>query len=127
MSELFEEKAASELIKRHLREIFSSTDPAVRMRALSEIYAEDAVLFEPTGEVHGRQAISDTVGALLATLPPGFLFQASAPALGHHGLYVAPWRGGPADKPSMITGYDVIRFEGRQMKHVYVLIEGEPK
>ena len=52
---------------------------------------------------------------------------ATAPALGHHDLYVAPWRGGTTADPSIVTGYDVVRFQGNRIKDVYVLLEAAPK
>ena len=110
------------LFERHLQEIWSSPDAAVRMRALEDIYAKDAVVFDPTSEVHGLEAISNMVETLLAGLPAGFVFTATAPALGHHGMYSLPWRGGPPDNPSMLTGYDLVRFENGLMNDIYVLI-----
>ena len=107
---------------RHLLEIWSSTDPAVRLRAIKDLYATDAVVFEPTGEVHGSEAISELVGKLLAGLPSGFTFVATAPALGNHDMYILPWRGGPPENPSMLAGYDLVRFQSGLMKDLYVFI-----
>jgi hypothetical protein len=79
----------------NLLRVFSERDVDRRMIAIRELYADDAVLFEPDAVVEGHAAIGAAVEHLLARLPPGFVFASQGPALGHHGLARLLWRGGP--------------------------------
>ena len=47
--------------------------------AIRELYAEDAVRYEADASAKGHAAISEAVTALLAHLPPNFVFSAAGP------------------------------------------------
>ena len=111
-----------QMIERHLAEVFSEVDDTKRMTALRDLYAEDAVLYEPTNIVRGIEAISATVSALLKNFPPQFRFIASGPALIHHGMCCAPWTAGTPDQANMVTGYDVVQFANDRIQAVYVFL-----
>src|SRR3982751_877768 len=74
------------LMRANLARVFSERDAGTRIKAIQELYAEDAVLNEPQTSVKGYAAISEAVDSLLSTLPPDFAFTAIGPALGHHGI-----------------------------------------
>jgi hypothetical protein len=114
------------LLEANLERVFNERDAERRLAALGELYARDAVLYEPEGAVSGHAAISDAVGKLLDTLGPSFLFTPDGAAVGHHGLGYARWTGGPKGGPVAITGMDVGRFEGGRITALYVFI-GPPK
>ena len=114
------------MIERHLAEVFSEVDDTKRMTALHELYAEDAVLYEPTNVVRGIEAISATVSELLKNFPPQFRFVASGPALIHHEMCCAPWTAGTPDQANMVTGYDVVQFANGRIQSVYVFINPSP-
>ena len=111
------------LMQANLARVFSERDAGTRIKAIQELYAEDAVLNEPQTSVKGYAAISDAVGALLSTLPPGFAFTASGPALGHHGIGRLQWRAGPPNGPVAVTGMDIAHFEKGRIHSLYVFIE----
>ena len=66
---------------------FNERDAARRIVAIRELYAEDAVLYEPDASAKGHAAISEAVTALLAHLPPNFVFSAAGSAI--VGLWLA--------------------------------------
>ncbi len=112
----------TEVIELSLTKVWNQRDPAKRLAALGELYASDAVLYEPDNDVVGLEAISETIGKVLASLPDGFQFEvASAPA-GHHGLAVAHWRGGPPGQV-IVTGSDIARIEDGKVRQLWVFFD----
>lgn len=112
-----------DLLGRNLASVFSERDADARLRAIDAIYTAEPTLYEPANVVTGRQAISDTIGRLLATLPPEFSFATAGPAVGHHDRACVRWRGGPPNGPAMITGSDVVELEDGKIKAIYVFID----
>ena len=115
------------LLQRHLAGVFAERDPYRRMRVLGELYAADAVLFEPDAVAAGRPAISDAVGALLSKLPPDFTFTALGSAVGHHGVARLRWRAGVPGGPAAVTGTDVARVEDGRIKTLHVFLDPAPR
>jgi ketosteroid isomerase-like protein len=79
------------IMRANLVRVFGERDHGRRMMALRDLYAEDAVLYEPDASVKGHAAISAAVTALLASLPPEFAFVADGAAVAGnriHALYV---------------------------------------
>ena len=74
------------LMQANLARVFGERDPARRTKAIAELYADDATLYEPDASATGHSAISQAVNALLSTLPPDFVFAPIGPAVGHHGF-----------------------------------------
>lgn len=105
------------LMQANLTRVFGERDASRRIKAVAELYADDATLYEPPdAAATGHAAISQAVEALLANLPPNFVFTAIGPAVGHHGMGRLRWRSGPLDGPAAVTGTDVARIEGGQSK-----------
>src|SRR5882724_2163379 len=71
------------LMQANLARVFGERDPARRISAIAEIYANDATLFEPHTSAVGHAAINQAVAALLSSLPPTFVFTSIGPAVGH--------------------------------------------
>jgi predicted SnoaL-like aldol condensation-catalyzing enzyme len=111
------------LMGANLVNVFGERDAARRMKAIRELYAEDAILLEPQASAKGHDAISDAVAALHLQLPPHFQFQAVRPAVGHHGTGRLQWRGGPPDGPAVITGTDVAHFEDGLITSLHVFLD----
>src|SRR6202162_462267 len=99
------------LMQANLTRVFNERDAGQRIVAIRDLYAEDAVLHEPDASAKGHAAISEAVTALLASLPPNFVFRAAGPAVGHHGVGRLQWRSGPLNGPAAVTGMDVAHFE----------------
>jgi len=64
------------LMQANLARVFGERDASRRMKAIAELYATDATLFEPHASATGHDAIGQAVGTLLASLPPNFVFTA---------------------------------------------------
>ena len=107
----------------NLARVFGERDADKRMAAIDELYAEDAVLYEPDTSVTGRAGINGVLTALLSSLPPDFSFIATGPAVGHHGLGWMRWRAGSPKDPVAVTGMDVAHFEDGLIQTLHVFIE----
>ena len=111
------------LMQANLTRVFNEHDAGRRIVAIRELYAEDAVLYEPDASAKGHAAISEAVTALLGHLPPNFVFSAAGPAIGHHNIGRLRWRSGPPDGPVAVTGMDVAHFEHGRIHSIYVFLE----
>lgn len=112
------------LMQSNLKRVFSERDPDMRLQAIRDLYAEDAVLNEPHAAVKGHLAICDAVTALLAALPPDFAFTAVGRATGHHEIGRLLWRAGPAGGLVAVTGMDIAHFEGNRIHSLTVFLDG---
>ncbi|MGL5117027.1 MAG: nuclear transport factor 2 family protein [Beijerinckiaceae bacterium] len=112
------------LMRANLASVFNERDAGTRIRAIRELYAESAVLYEPPDTAaEGHAAISEAVTHLLASLPPNFAFTATGPALGHHGIGRLRWQAGPPDGPVAVNGMDIARFQDGRILSLHVFIE----
>jgi hypothetical protein len=111
----------------HLARVFNEHDPGRRLAALQELYAEDAILFEPEAVAVGYEAISQAVDALHANLPPGFVFIAAGPAVGHNGVARLNWRAGPPGGPAAATGTDFAYIKDGRISTLHVLLDPVPR
>lgn len=112
------------LMRANLADVFNQRDAAKRITAIGELYADNAVLYEPPdAAAQGHAAISAAVTHLLASLPPDFTFKAAGPAHGHHGVGRLRWQAGPPDGPADVNGMDIARFEGGRIISLHVFIE----
>jgi hypothetical protein len=101
------------LLHENLVRVFGERNRERRQAAIAEIYAPDAVLYEPDASATGHQAINEAVEALLANLPPAFVFTAQGPAIGHHGIARLHWASGPPNGPAAVTGTECGARRGR--------------
>ena len=111
------------VMQANLARVFGERDASRRINAIAEIYADDAVLYESHAVATGHAAINQAVDALLASLPPGFVFTALGPAIGHHDIGRLRWQSGPATGPVAVTGTDVAHFRGGLIHYLYVLVD----
>ena len=112
------------LMQANLKRVFGERDASRRMKAIAELYADDATLYEPPdASATGHAAINQAVQALLSSLPPNFVFTAIGPAVGHHGLGRLRWQSGPPDGPAAVTGMDVARIEGGRIQTLHVFLD----
>jgi len=96
------------LMQANLKRVFGERDATRRLKAIAELYADDAVLYEPPdASASGHAAINQAVQALMSSLPPNFVFTAIGPAVGHHDLGRLRWQSGPPNGPVAVTGTDV--------------------
>lgn len=111
------------LMRANLARVFSERDAGQRMAAIRQLYAEDAVLYEPDASAKGHAAIDGAVSALLSSLPPDFAFTAIGPAIGHHGIGRLRWQAGPPNGPVAVTGMDIAHFQDGRIHSLYVFLE----
>ena len=111
------------LMQANLARVFGERDAGRRIAGIRELYAENAVLYEPDATATGHAAISQAVDGLLSSLPPNFVFTAIGPAVGHHGLGRLRWQSGPPDGPAAVTGMDVARIEGGRIQTLHVFLD----
>lgn len=111
------------LMQANLTRVFGEHDAERRMVAIRELYADDAVLNEPHGSAQGHGAICEAVTALLASLPPQFVFSAQGPAIGHHGVGRLRWSAGRPGQPAAATGMDIGHFRNGRIHSLFVFIE----
>jgi SnoaL-like domain len=108
----------------NLARVFGERDASRRMKAIAELYADDATLYEPPdASATGHAAINQAVEALLAQMPPNFVFTATGPAVGHHGMGRLRWRSGPPKGPAAVTGTDVAQIEGGRIQTLHVFLD----
>jgi len=112
-----------ELMQANIVRVFNERDPDRRRMALSELYSEGAILYDPETVATGWGAISQAVEDLLLRLPPDFVFTAAGPAVGHNGAARLFWRAGPPDGPVAATGTDVAHIENGRIKLLYVFVD----
>ncbi|ANT53150.1 nuclear transport factor 2 family protein [Mesorhizobium amorphae] len=111
------------LMQANLARVFGERDASRRAKAIAEIYAADAVLYEPHAAATGHAAINQAVDELLSSLPPVFAFTAIGPAVGHHGIGRLRWQSGPPNGPVAVTGTDVAHFHGDLIHSLYVFLD----
>jgi len=112
-----------DLMQANLARVFGERDTARRTKAIAQLYADDAILYEPDASATGHAAINQAVKALLASLPPNFVFTAIGPAVGHHGVGRLRWQSGPPNGPVAVTGTDVARVEGGRIQTLHVFLD----
>jgi hypothetical protein len=111
------------LMQANLARVFGERDAGQRLKAIRELYAEDAVLNEPHDSAKGHAAINEAVTALLASLPSAFVFSSIGPAIGHHNIGRLKWRSGPPNGPAAVIGMDIAHFEGGLIHSLFVFLE----
>jgi len=111
------------ILQANLTRVFSERDAGVRAAAIRDLFASDAILYEPDSSATGHDAIAQAVEELLASLPPAFVFSPIGPAVGHHGLARLRWRAGPPEGPVAVTGTDVARIEAGRIASLHVFID----
>ena len=106
-----------ELLEASIARVWNEHDAGRRLAAIGDIYHHDAIIHEPARSVTGHDAISDVVGALLADMPADFRFEITGPTLGHHGVAVTRWKGGPPGQ-ILVSGADAASIrEGKIYEH----------
>ena len=107
----------AELLEASIARVWNERNAGRRLAAIGEIYHPDAHIHEPTLSVTGHSAISDVVAGVLADMPPGFRFELVGAPLGHHGVAVTRWKGGPPGQ-TIVSGADAASIrDGKIYEH----------
>jgi hypothetical protein len=108
-----------QLLNASIERVWNERDPERRLAAIGEIYHAGATIYEPARPVTGHQAISDVVGAVLGDMPAGFRFEVTGPTIGHHGVAVTRWKGGPPGEVT-VSGADSVKVaDGKLVEHYF--------
>jgi hypothetical protein len=107
----------TDLLEASIARVWNEHDAERRLSAIGEIYHAEARIHEPTRSITGHAAISDVVGGVLADMPAGFRFEVTGPTLGHHGVAVTRWKGGPPGQV-IVSGADAASIrDGKIYEH----------
>lgn len=107
----------AELLDASIARVWNERDATLRLAAINEIYHPDACIHEPARTVTGHGAISEVVAGVLADMPPGFRFELVGATLGHHGVAVTRWKGGPPGQ-IIVSGADAASIrDGKIYEH----------
>lgn len=112
-----------DIMMANLARVFGERDASRRILAIRDIYAEDAILYEPEQTAHGHEAISQAVTDLLSQLPADFAFKAVRPAQGHNGVGRLQWQGGSRDGSVAVSGLDVAHIEAGLIRSLHVFLD----
>ncbi len=111
------------LLRANLQRVFNERDAQKRIAAVHELFAGTPTMYEPTGIVTGRAAISEVAGALLDQFGADFAFVPEGPAVGHHGLGYLRWHAGPSAGSTVVSGVDVAEISERKIVRLWVLLD----
>jgi hypothetical protein len=105
-----------ELVERYFAS-WNEKDPAVRRRAIEEIWAEDATYLDPMGLAEGRDAVEATI-ATLQSLFPDFAFTLAGAVDAHHNVARFSWAFGP------VAGFSVaVLDDAHQISAVFGFLD----
>jgi hypothetical protein len=113
------------LLKRNLTEVFGENDGERRRAAISDIYAEDAVVHAPPGTVVGHDALDKFAGDLRSTHPHYVYTPSGEPQVLHDSARLS-WGSGPSGEPPRYTGEGVILVRNGKIAVLYVYLDSPP-
>jgi hypothetical protein len=111
-----------ELLDRNLREVFGEGDDERRRTAIGELWAEDGILYVPSGAIAGHEAIGKFAGDLRATHPDYVYTPQGKPQVLHNAGRLA-WGSGPRGVAPVYTGWDVITVRDGRITALYVFLD----
>lgn len=111
------------ILTANLMRVFNERDPARRLEAIRELYADDAVFYETNRSVEGHEPIARVVTELIHALPTDVRFSTIRPGLGHHDLGRLQWSAGPPGGPAVVAGTDVARIQKGRIQTIHVFLD----
>jgi hypothetical protein len=116
----------STLLTRNLHDVFGEDDPARRRAAIDEIFAEDAVFYEPEGVHRGRDEIDRVAGAIRAAQPGLRYSPLRAPEEMHGTAGRIQWAAGRPGEPPAHAGTDIIVVQDGRIAAIYLFFDSLP-
>ena len=110
------------LLRSNLERVFNERDATKRGLAVRELFVAEPVLYEPTGSVLGRAAISEAASKVQERFGPDFGFVPEGPAIGHHGFACLRWHAGPKGGAIAVTGTDAAEIVDGKIARLWVLV-----
>lgn len=111
------------ILSANLQRVFNEKDAALRLDAIREIYADDALFHERDRSVQGHAAIARVVSELIDGLLADATFSAIRPGTGHHDVGRIQWRLGPPDGLAAVTGTDVVHIRNGRIQTIHVFLD----
>lgn len=108
------------MLEASIERVWNEHDGEKRLAAIAEIYHPEARSYEPMRSVVGHVAISNTVARILGDMPSGLRFEVSGPTLGHHGVAVTRWHGGPPGQVVVRNGDAIRILDGKIPEHWFL-------
>ena len=113
----------STLLKRNLTDVFGENDPVRRRAAIEEIFAEDAVFYDPNKNVYCGRAEIDRIAGALREMHRDFTYQPLAePEEVGNGGRIRWVEGRPGEAPE-IAGTDFIIARDGRIAAVYLFFD----
>ena len=113
----------STLLKRNLTDVFGENDPVRRRAAIEEIFAEDAVFYDPYKNVYRGRAEIDRIAGALREMHCDFTYQPLAePEEVGNGGRICWVEGRPGEAPE-IAGTDFIIARDGRIAAVYLFFD----
>lgn len=111
----------SELVARYI-ETWNETDPAVRRKAIDELWAEDGVYTDPLVVAEGRDQVDATIAAVQGQFPR-LAFTLAGPVDAHHNIARFTWSLGG----DLVIGFDVVTLDADdRISRVYGFLDKLP-
>jgi len=113
----------STLLKRNLKDVFGENDPVRRRAAIEEIFAEDAVFYDPNKNVYRGRAEIDRIAGALRETHRDFTYQpvAEPEEVGNGGRI--RWVEGRPGEASEIAGTDFIIARDGRIAAIYLFFD----
>ena len=116
----------STLLTRNLQEVFGENDPARRLAAVQELYAEECVFYDPSkGVYRGRDEIDRIAGAIRATHPDFRYQEIGRPEETGNGGRIQWVAGRPGEAPAY-AGTDFIIARHGRIAALYLFFDRLP-
>lgn len=119
-------RTISTLLIRNLQDVFGENDPVHRRKAIDEIFAEDAVFYDPKGGVYrGRDEINRIAGEVRATHRDFRYEPIGEPEAVGNGGRVRWTEGRPGEAPA-VAGTDFIVTRDGRIAAIYLFFDKLP-
>ena len=101
-----------QLVERYL-DTWNETDPAARLTAMADVWAEDASYIDPLASVSGRYQISNLIAAVHQQAPSHVFRLLGDRVDAHHNVVRFSWELVPeSGGDSVAVGFDVAETDG---------------
>lgn len=115
-------KDVADLMRRNVLEVFNERDADRRRQAIGQLYAQDAVFYDPEGEARGHDAINAGAQRVLDGAP-GLVFTIGVEPTAVHDLGRISWQLGPSGGAPVARGTDIGVVHDGRLQKLYTFLE----
>jgi SnoaL-like domain len=116
----------STLLLRNLSDVFGENDPVRRRAAIEGIFHEDAVFYDPNGDVFRGRAEIDRIAGVIKATHPEYQYQPFAPPEERGDAGRVRWVSGAPAKAPEYAGTDFIVARDGKIASVYLFFDKLP-